>query len=91
MTPNRRHKSKMSEVKTTSNGRWPQHINRLSSGDQTRKKMLEMKTTLMEDDLKILKFEYLSNQWSDLPQILTLAQLRGTNKNQNTWNEEDHQ
>ena len=25
----------------------------------------------MEDDLKILKVEYLSNHWSDLPQILT--------------------
>ena len=24
----------------------------------------------MEDDLKVLKVEYLSNHWSDLPQIL---------------------
>jgi hypothetical protein len=27
----------------------------------------------MEDDLKILKVEYLSNHWSDLIQILTYA------------------
>ena len=26
----------------------------------------------MEDDLKILKIEYLSNFWSDLPQIWNL-------------------
>ena len=26
----------------------------------------------MEDNLEILKVEYLSNQWSDLPQILNL-------------------
>ena len=27
----------------------------------------------MEDDLKILKVEYLSNHWLDLPQILKLS------------------
>jgi hypothetical protein len=27
----------------------------------------------MEDDLKILKVEYLSNHWSDFPQILNLS------------------
>ena len=27
----------------------------------------------MEDDLKILKVDYLSNHWSDLSQILTQA------------------
>jgi hypothetical protein len=27
----------------------------------------------MEDDLKIQKVEYLSNHWSDLPQILNLS------------------
>ena len=27
----------------------------------------------MEDDLKILKVEYLSNQWSDFHQILNLS------------------
>ena len=27
----------------------------------------------MEDDLKILKVEYLSNHWLDFPQILNLS------------------
>ena len=27
----------------------------------------------MEEDLEMLKVEYLSNQWSDLPQILNLS------------------
>ena len=27
----------------------------------------------MEDDLKILKAEYLWNEWSDFPQILNLS------------------
>jgi hypothetical protein len=27
----------------------------------------------MEDDLKILKMEYFSNHWSDLPQIFNLS------------------
>ena len=27
----------------------------------------------MEDDFKILKVEYLSNYWSDFPQILNLS------------------
>ena len=27
----------------------------------------------MEEDLKILKVEYLSNHWSDFPQILDLS------------------
>ena len=30
----------------------------------------------MEEDLKILKVEYLGNQWSDFPQILNLS-LKG--------------
>ena len=36
---------------------------------------LQWKTTStpIEDDLKILKVEYLSNHWSDLPQILNLS------------------
>ena len=33
----------------------------------------------MEDDLKILKVKYLSNYWSDFPQILNLS-LGGQNK-----------
>jgi hypothetical protein len=33
---------------------------------------LKLKTTPIEDDLKILNVEYLSNHWSDLIQILNL-------------------
>ena len=44
----------------------------------------------MEDDPKILKVEYLSNQWSDLPQILNLSSGDQT-KIKNTWNEDDLQ
>jgi hypothetical protein len=32
-----------------------------------------MEDSLMEEDLKILKVEYLSNHWSDRPQILNLS------------------
>ena len=35
--------------------------------------MQEMKKTQIEDDLKILKVEFLSNHWSDLPQILNFS------------------
>ena len=42
----------------------------------------------MEDDLKILKVEYLSNHWSDLPQILNLG-LGDQTKIKNAWNEDD--
>jgi hypothetical protein len=34
----------------------------------------------MEDDLKLLKDEYLSNHWSDLPQILNLSSWDQTKK-----------
>ena len=44
----------------------------------------------MEDDLKILKVEYLSNRWSDLPQILDLGSGDQT-KIKNVWNEDDLQ
>ena len=40
----------------------------------------------MEDDLKILKVEYLSNHWSDLPQILNLS---SGDQTKNAWNEDD--
>ena len=40
----------------------------------------------MEEDLKILKVEYLSNHWLDLPQILNLS-LVDRIKMKNTWNE----
>ena len=33
----------------------------------------------MENNLKVIKAEYLSNHWSELPQILNLS-LRGPNK-----------
>ena len=33
----------------------------------------ELKLSPVEDDLKILKIDYLSNHWSDLPQILSLS------------------
>ena len=44
----------------------------------------------MEDDLKILKVEYLSNHWLDLPQILNWS-LGDQTKIQNTLNEDDLQ
>jgi hypothetical protein len=44
----------------------------------------------MEDDLKILKVEYLSNHWLDLPQISNLS-LGDQTKIKNTWNEDDLQ
>ena len=49
--------------------------------------MLERRTT-KEDNIKILKVEYLSNHWSDLLQILNWSSEDQT-KNQNTLNEED--
>ena len=52
----------------STNGRWPQKLKvDLSPGDQTK-----MINTWNDDDLKIFKVEYLSNHWSDLPQILNL-------------------
>jgi hypothetical protein len=44
----------------------------------------------MEDILQLLKVEYLSNRWSDLPQILDLSSGEQT-KLKNTWNEDDLQ
>jgi predicted translin family RNA/ssDNA-binding protein len=41
-------------------------------------RILKVKTTPMEDDLKILKIEYLSNHWSDLIQILNLSYVEQT-------------
>ena len=41
----------------------------------------------MEDDLKLYKVEYLSNHWSDFPQILNLSSGDQT-KIKNTWNED---
>ena len=42
----------------------------------------------MEDHLKILKVEYLSNHWSDVHQILKLS-LGDQTKIENAWNEDD--
>ena len=44
----------------------------------------------MEDDLKILKVEYLSNHWLDFPQILNLSSGDQT-KIKNAWKEDDYQ
>ena len=41
----------------------------------------------MEDYLKILKVEYISNHWSDFPKILNLS-LGDQTKIKNAWNEE---
>ena len=43
---------------------------------------------LMEEDLEIWKIEYLSNHWSDLPQILNLSSGDQT-KIKNAWNKDD--
>ena len=44
----------------------------------------------MEDDLKIWKVKYLSNHWSDFPQILNLS-LGDQTKIKNDWNEDELQ
>ena len=44
----------------------------------------------MEDNLKILKLEYLSNHLSDFPQILSLS-LGNQTKLKNTQNEDNFQ
>ena len=48
---------------------------KLSSGDQTKIKMHEIKRTYrrMEEELKILIVECLSNHWADLPKIWNLG------------------
>ena len=43
----------------------------------------------MEDDLKKLKLEYISNHWLDFPQILNLS-LWDQTKIKNAWNKDDH-
>ena len=55
----------MLEKKTTSNGRQPKNIKSWNEDDDQQPSM--------EDDLKILKVEYLSNHWSDFPQIWNLS------------------
>ena len=79
----------MLEMKTTSNGRRPQNIKSWISqqpligsssnfklklrGPNKNIKCLKWRRPPMEDDLKILKVEYLSNHSSDPPQILNLS------------------
>ena len=43
----------------------------------------------MEDDLKILKGEYLSNHWPDLSQFFNL--IEGECTKIKAWKEDDHQ
>ena len=45
----------------------------------------------MEDDLKVLKVEYLSDHWSDDTQILNLHREGTKPKLKNAWNEEEFQ
>ena len=49
-----------------------------------------MKTTSDKRQPQILKVEYLSNHWSDLPQILNLS-LGEQTKTKNALNEDDLQ
>ena len=44
----------------------------------------------MEDNLKILKVEYLNNHWSAFPRILNLS-LGDQTKIKNAWNKDDFQ
>ncbi len=44
----------------------------------------------MEDDLKLLKVEYLSNHWLEFPQISNLS-LGDHTKIKNAWNKDDLQ
>ena len=82
-------KFKNTQMKTTSNGRQPQNIKsgisqqpligsfsnlklKLRRPNQSQK-CLKQRRPPMEDDLKILKVEYLRNHWSDLSQIWNLS------------------
>ena len=65
------------EMKTTSDGRWPQNIKSgisqqplIGSSSNFKLKLRGLNQNWNEDDLKILKLEYINNHWSDLPQIL---------------------
>ncbi len=82
-------KSEMLERKTTINERRPQNSKssisqqpligfssnfKLKLGGQNQNQLsLKQRRPPMEDDLRILKVAYLSNHWSDLPQMLNLS------------------
>ena len=82
-------KSKMLEMKKTSNRRRPQNIKSWISlqpmarsfsnfklkvrGPNQNHKWLKERQPPMEEDLKIIKVEGLSSRWSDLLQILNLS------------------
>ena len=87
-------------MKTTSNGRQHQNIKSWISkqpliGSSLNFKLKQRGTNQnnkfppMEDDLKQLKVEYLSNHWSDLHQISNLS-LGDHIKLKNSWNEENY-
>ena len=60
-----------------------------SSGDQTKiKHSSNGRRPPMEDNLRILKVEYISNHWSDLPEISNFMSGDQT-KIYNTWNEDN--
>ena len=94
----------MFETKTTTNGRQPQNIKswisqqpliwsssnfklKLREPNQNHK-CLKGRWPAMEEDLKILKVLYISNHWSDYPQILNLS-LGYQTKTKYAWNKYD--
>jgi hypothetical protein len=94
----------MLEMKMTSNERRPQNFKSWISqqpligsssnlkyklrGSNQNQKCLKWRRPPMEDHLKILKVEYLSNHWSYLSQILDLSSGDQT-KIKNAWKEDD--
>ena len=66
-------KLKIARKEETLNGRWSNltHISRLSLGDKTK-----IGNCLKEDNLKILKVDYLSNHLFDLTEILNLSFIK---------------
>ena len=59
-------------------------------GLNQNQKYLKWRWSLMEDTLKVLKVEYISNHWSNLPQIVNL--ISGDQFwIKNAWNDDDLQ
>ena len=76
-------KWKMLQIKTTSNGRTLERFNipliessfnlKLQLRRRNQNQIwFKLRLTLFEENLKILKVEYISNLWWDLPQIINL-------------------